>query len=174
MSASVKITGLGKVRKSVDDMFHKVKKNPAMLLEIGEALQADVVNNARAGRSADKETFRGLSQSWQKTRDYLKQFNSVDKFFLDSSKANLTFTGEFLKSIKYRINPSEGLAVVEPTGTHPGYKTANGNTKKLSNLTLSKYLKDLGFEFLFVSKAFQKRTNVIVRRFLRRQILNNK
>lgn len=174
MSASVKITGLGKVRKSVDDMFHKVKKNPAMLLEIGEALQADVVNNARAGRSADKKTFGTLSESWQKTREYLRKFNAVGEFYIGGNSANLTFTGEFLKSIKYRINPSEGLAIVEPTGTHPGYKTANGNTKKLSNLDLSKYLKDLGFEFLFVSKAFKKRTNVIVRRFLRRQILNNK
>lgn len=174
MSASVKITGLGNVKKSVTEVFNKTRKDPALLREIGEAMQEDIVNNARAGRTADKETFRSLSDSWQKTRDYLKRFNSVDKFFLDSSKANLTFTGAFLKSIKYRINPSEGLAIVEPTGTHPGYKTANGNTKKLSNLTLSKYLKDLGFEFLFVSKAFQKRKNVIVRRFLRRQILNNK
>lgn len=174
MSASVKITGLGNVKKSVTEIFNKTRKDPKLLLDIGEALQKDVVANARAGRSADKETFRGLSQSWQNTRDYLKQFNSVDKFFLDSSKANLTFTGKFLQSIKYRINPSEGLAIVEPTGTHPGYKTANGNTKKLSNQTLSKYLKDLGFEFLFVSKAFRKRTTVIVRRFLRRKILNNK
>jgi hypothetical protein len=174
MSASVKITGLGNVRKSVDNLFHRVKKNPALLLEIGEALQADVVNNARAGRSADKEAFRSLSDSWQKTREYLKKFNAIGEFYIGGSSANLTFTGEFLKSIRYRINPSEGLAIVEPTGTHPGYKTKNGNTKKLSNLTLSKYLKELGFEFLFVSKAFQKRTSVIVRRFLRREILKNK
>lgn len=174
MSASVKITGLGNVKKSVTEMFNKTRKDPALLLEIGEALQKDVVANARTGQGPDKTSFKTLEISWLVKRDYLKRFNKTSEFFIDSLKSNLTFTGEFLKSIKYSINPSEGLAVVEPTGTHPGYKMANKTTKPVDNKIIAKGLEDLGFKFLFVSKAFRKRTTVIVRRFLRRKILNNK
>jgi len=173
-SAKVKITGIPGVRRSVRETFDKVRTDKALLSELAEQLQADVLGSARSGKSPGGKVFPSLSTSWQKSREYLKRYNSTGEFYLGSSKSNLTFTGKFLESIVAKVFPSEGLVSVEPSGRHPGYKTGSGKTKSVDNKKLSNYLSDMGFEFLFVSKAFRKRTVVTVKRFLRRIILQNK
>ena len=174
MSVNVKVKNLANVKESIRREFERIRKDPALLNEIGEVVVADVIGNARAGRDAEtKQKFPVLlSESWVKTRRYLSKYNSKGSYFLgeESRKGNVTFTGKFLESFKHLVKASLGEVVIFPEGDHPGYAKKNGRTEPVSNEKLVGYLERHGFIFLGISKQLRSRINVLTKRFIRNLI----
>lgn len=173
-SVNVKIKNIGRVKDEIRREFDRVRKDPALLVQIGEATVIDIVSHARAGRDAETgQHFPvGLSESWIKTRRYLSKFNPTGEYFfgVERRKSNVTFTGKFLESFKFKIDTSEGSTRVYADGMHPGYRTKNGSTKQISNETLLGYLEEKGFIFFGISKRLRSRINVLTKRFIRNLI----
>ncbi len=174
VSVEVKFKNIPNVRDSIRREFDRIKKDPELLRQIGEVTVRDIVGNARAGRDAEtRQKFPvGLSESWVSTRRYLSRFNSVSEYFfgVESRKSNLTFTGKFLESFKFKINQNDSSVTILTEGEHPGYKTKTGSTKPVSNEKLLGYLEDKGFIFFGVSKDVRSRIVVLTKRFIRNLI----
>lgn len=167
----VTILNLGRAQKNMIAKFDQIKKDPELLRQIGDAALKDIVGYARSGKNPDtRSAFTKLSKSWIERREYLKRFNSPDgEFFLNSRKSNLTFTGQLLRSIKYRfLRPGE--VEIYASGNHVGYKTKSGHTPSIQNEKLVEYLADGGRVFMQVSERLKKRINVIVKQHIRRLI----
>ena len=173
-SVNVNFKNISNVKDRVRREFERIRKDPALLKQIGELTLSDIVSHARAGRDAEtKKKFAvSLSESWVSTRRYLSKFNSTGEYYFgdESRKSNLTFTGKFLESFKFKINQDDGSTTVFTDGTHPGYRTKNGSTKEVGNEKLLGYLEDKGFIFFGVSKALKSRIVVLTKRFIRNLI----
>lgn len=174
VSVKVKFKNIANVRDNIRREFDRIRKDPELLRQVGAITLTDIVSNARAGRDAEtRQKFPiGLSESWVKTRKYLSKFNGVSEYFygVESRKSNLTFTGEFLKSFKFRVDQNDASTTVFTEGDHPGYKTKNGSTKPVSNEKLLGYLENKGFIFFGVSKELKSRIVVLTKRFIRNLI----
>jgi hypothetical protein len=167
----VKIKNIGAVKQNIIREFNRVRKDPALLVQIGEATKNDIISHARAGRDAETGQHfpMQLSESWIKTRKYLSWYNSTSEYFYGTErrKSNLTFTGKFLESFKFKINQNDASVTVFTEGTHPGYQTRTGSTKPVDNNKLLGYLEGMGFVFMGVSDRLKSRINVLTKRFIR-------
>lgn len=174
MSVNIKFKNIPLVRDRIRREFDRIRKDPGLLIEIGEVTVKDIVGNARAGRDAEtRQKFAvSLSESWVKTRKYLSKYNPTSEYFLgvDSRKSNLSFTGKFLESFKFKINQNAGSVNIAPDGNHPGYKTKLGSTDSVSNEKLLEYLENKGFIFFGISKDLRSRIVVLTKRFIRNLI----
>lgn len=174
MSVEIKFKNIPNVRDSIRREFDRIRKDPELLKQIGEITVKDIVGNARAGRDAEtRQKFPvGLSESWIKTRLYLSKYNSVSEYFfgVESRKSNLSFTGKFLESFKFKLNQNDGSVNISTEGNHPGYKTKLGSTKDISNQKLLGYLENKGFIFFGISKDLRSRIAVLTKRFIRNLI----
>ena len=174
--ARVKIKNIANVRDIVKREFDKIRRDPQLLREIGKVTSEFLVKTSQTGKNPKTgEKYPRLSKSWVDQRDYLKRFNSIGGFFLDSRKSNVTFTGKLLSAVK-KFTVEEGNAVVifEPDGDHPGYKTASSRTKSVSFKKLLTYLADQGRVVLGINKTLEKRINILVRSFMRKKIIKSK
>lgn len=174
VSVNVKFKNIANVRDSIRREFDRIKKDPELLRQIGDVTLKDIIGNARAGRDAEtRQKFPvSLSESWVKTRKYLSIFNGVSEYFygVESRKSNLSFTGKFLESFKFKTTPNDGKVTILTEGDHPGYKTQKGSTKPVNNNKLLGYLEDKGFIFMGVSLSLRSKINVLTKRFIRNLI----
>jgi len=173
VSFKVKIKGLNKVEIQVKKRLEDLLKDTTMLNEVGETTAKMIVNNARSGsvfKNDKKEKIKKLKNISIAHRKYLAKYNSTSDVY-SASRSNLSFTGQFLKSIKHTVK--RGLIIIEPTGSRTGYKTGpkTKDSNPPSNKQLAKFLADNGREiFGGLDKIGIKRLKTLIIRFLRRKL----
>lgn len=174
--AKVTIKNITNARANIVKTFDKIKKNPFLLKEIGDATVDYIVRTNQAGKSPQSGRSHGsLSDSWMERRKYLEKFNQTDQMYLGNRRSNVTFSGNLMRAIrKYEINRSEGTVDISPEGYHPGYRTAKKPGRRVEYRKLLTYLADQGRVVLFINESLVKRINVIVKTFIRKQIIKNR
>lgn len=168
--ASVRIKNLTNTTAAIKKKFLEIKQDQGLLLEIAEVSIENFQGFARSGKNPSTgQMFPKLSKGWVGYRHHLLKTNKESSFFLgaDSTKSNLTFTGNLLNSIKAKIDSSKGRVSFYAKGTHPGY--GDGKPKQ-SNQEIVDDLATRGFEFMVVGEKLKKRINVLVKRFIRKTL----
>jgi len=121
------------------------------------SLQADIRAgiNPRTGKK-----FKRLQSSTIDNRKRLARSNPTDSNY-SSGKANVTFTGQLVRSLRAKISSFRDRVrvTIRATGTHRGYKYKNGGRgKPIANSTLIDHLADIGYPILLISR---NRLNII-------------
>lgn len=91
------------------------------------------------------------------------------------TKSNLTFTGEFLDSMKHKVAVTTGRVTIFFQGMHKRYRGVNGDLvgEETSNAEIAAKLNgDPRFHFLFVSKDLERILKETILRGMRRQLSN--
>lgn len=168
----VQIKGIGEMQKGFTDSLKLIMREAELLNQLGTR-SADYIRGAT--RSLNEKHFDGvdykrtLEPSTIKARSRLSEFNTTGKTYSDK-RANLTFSGQLLDSLKSKPLPSESSYELFFDGTHQGYKTPGGKTTpSIPNEELAAYVQ-VTRPFLFMSEALRVILNAIVVRRLRRQI----
>ena len=147
-----------------------------MNTEIGKFLVSRIQLEARRAKPLNNSrSFPSLKSITKQHRDYLKKFNSTHGAF-KSGRSNLTFTGQLIDAITFKVKKGLVEIFVEKSSRTP-YKTGPNSTAKgtPNNNKLAEILGKIGFVFmtkkgLESDPQIRKRVNNIVRRFLRRSL----
>lgn len=156
--------------------FSKVVNNPRMMGEIGESIVTDVVDQTRNKEKSIplKSDLNLLKESWIKQRTWLQKYNQTDPTFEDG-RSNLTFSGQLLNSLTYRVigrGLLRGVLEVFFDGIHHPYKGKNKVLgKELTNDELSEYVAKAGRPVVGVRPAIRLRINTIVKTYIKRALV---
>ena len=174
--AKVTITGVQNVSNNIKRLFDDLRKDPAMLLDIGNKTVELTKAFNRAGSSPaanlGAKKHPKNSQAWEDRKAALTKTNKPSEFY-KKGLSNVTFTGDLLESIEVKkINVSDGSVEIEATGQHAPYKNLHGQVsgKAVSNSDLVKYLKDKGRFIFGVNQQITNNINKIVRQYLNKRI----
>lgn len=170
--ATVKIKGLENVKRNVKELFEQTRKDEKLLEQMGIVLVTKTQDFNRAGlKPVDGKKHKPISKSWINRKEELKATNTVDGNYYRTGASNLTFTGQLLKSLKFKIFKNEGKVQLDATGTRKPYKNLDGTPMENTptNDELAGYMKKQGRPIFGVGRQLN---NVIVK--LVRSFLNNK
>lgn len=164
--AKVKINTEG-LTKALKETFNSVVKNKQTQEEIAEFIVNRIVSLARTGKTqvgGDRKSLPKLSTSY---RDYRKTAGAQKKagqFFRPTSAvSNLTFTGQLLENLSFKIKQDKILIYFENTSR---------SDSKATNAKIYEYLleKDIGYDILGLDNAGKERVRRIVIDLLRKEI----
>lgn len=144
--AKVTIKNLSALKKAIGRNLKielsKLFTSQDLRLRIGTIIVNDIKNNVDLGEAAD---------STKKYREYLAKFNITDPQY-DQNRVKALFGGHLLDDLKNNIKglPTELSFLVEhSSNSHPGYKTANGRTKRVPFSQISDWLiNDKGYDYI--------------------------
>ena len=102
MKTKAKITGLKNIEKSTLLALRQGVGSKEVLNDVGQYVTTNLIGNARQGKTNEGTSFDPISKSWIKRKAALADVNNTDEFY-KKNKSNLTFTGQLLRSISYRI-----------------------------------------------------------------------
>lgn len=127
-------------------------------------LKADIRKgiNPKTGRNYPR-----LAKSTVKQRELYKDVNPTHPAF-NASKANVTFTGQLVDSLKATITSfRNGVKVaIRATGIHRGKNLIRGGrSKSVSNSKLVGFLEEAGYPILAISK---RRLDIIAKKIARK------
>lgn len=161
-------SSLANVQDNVKRAFEKVISNTRMLNEIGESITTDVIDQTRVKEKSIplKSDLKLLKESWIKGRSKLSETNVTDAEY-QPGRSNLTFTGQLLNSLKWRVLKA-GVLEMFFDGMHKGYTKGS---KDLSNEKLAQYVAEGGRPFFGVRPAMRLRVNRIVRTYIKRALV---
>lgn len=172
MKTSAKITGLKNIEKSTLFALRQGVSSKEVLDDIGDYTTKNLVGYARLGKTSDGSSFSPLSKSWIKRKASLADVNNTDEFY-KKNKSNLTFTGQLLRSISYRIYQGTLTLGIYFKGNRNPYK---GLVKSeldgpATNTELAEQIEKTR-PFMFISEKMNK---VLVNRVIRslKRSLNN-
>lgn len=151
--------------KAIEKQLQKTQ----LLDKLSDELIKDMKNglNPKTGKP-----FRKIAPSTIKRRKALSKVNKTDSRY-SPARSNLTFTGEFLESIKAFFKKKRGgsTITIEPTGTHPGYNLVRGGrSKSVSNSKIAEAQESMGRQVLTFSKKRINSIKVEIQRFLRQKL----
>jgi len=167
----LKTESVNKLHDDVVRIFNKVLSNEQMMNEIGKAVVTDIQVKTKKGYSIpNNSSFKPLTRSWINRRKKLAEVNPVDDAY-GPSKSNLTFTGDLLRSIIFKIT-GKGKLEFDFEGDHEPYMNLDGEPlgKPLENKTLARYVAAAGRPFFGLSRAVQLKTNSIVKKYMNRAL----
>lgn len=174
--AKVKINGITNVKNNIKKLFDEVRKDPSLLLEIGNKTVELTVNFNRAGSSPaanlGAKKHPKNSDAWENRKEKLTATNPPSEHYR-KGLSNVTFTGDLLESIDVtKINTSNGTVEINATGNHKPYRNLDGSKagKSIPNSTLVGYLKEKRRFIFGINKQITNNINRIVRRFLNKRI----
>lgn len=154
---------------NIEKKLKKVTTSKKVLNEIGEFLVDDVVNTTRKGRVVNGQKFSGnpkLKPSTKKWRKKYEKLNSTGDSY-STNKSNLTFTGELLRSITYKISGSR--LTVFAKGRHSKYQGVNGKIgSRPKNSEIIEGQASLGRVILALTKNRAARIRGFIREAIRR------
>lgn len=155
---------------NIEKKLKRVTTSKKMLNDIGEFLVEDIQNTARKGKVVEGEKFKGNPKLAPSTKKWRKKYEKVNPTGQDYStnKSNLTFTGEFLRSIAFKI--SGGRLTVFAKGTHSQYTGLKGGKigKKVKNSDIAKWQSEKGRTIFALTKNRAARIRGFIREALRR------
>jgi hypothetical protein len=145
-----------RLNRSLRIELNKLFRDKALRKQVGEVVVADIRKNVNFGEAAD---------STLKTREYLERFNTTDRAYVKSD-IKAVFSGKLLADLQKNVKgfPTKStFEIAHSSRQHPGYKTANGRTKKIDYTELSEYLiDDLGYNYIQLSEEAEKKILEIV------------
>jgi hypothetical protein len=159
-------------KKAFDNIERKLKKvttSKKLLNQIGEFLVEDVKATTRKGRVVDDEKFKGNSKLKPSTKKWRKKYETVNSTgeAYSTNKSNLTFTGELINSIVYKI--SGGKLTVFARGTHSQYTGLKGGKigKRVKNSDIIKFQSENERTIMSLTKNRAARIRGFIREALR-------
>lgn len=164
------ISGL---EKNVKDAFKKVIASNAMLNEVGKLVTEDIVETTRGERSIPDglNHLKLLKESWITRKKRLASTNTKDSAY-EEGKSNLTFTGQLLNSLKWKIL-GPGKIQTFFKGNHAPYVSGTGakSGKSIKNEDLAKYVAIAGRPFIGVRPAIRVRIQRLVKGYVKRALV---
>lgn len=177
-SAQVRIKGLKELLKSVDKAFEKTTKNKQMYSDMGVFLTKRIQAQVKVGKPLnDTGKFPPLKNSTKAIRKGLADINHTAPNF-KFNKSNLTFTGQLVEAIDYKVTPRTVLEVAVQNTKRIPYTNLDGRqdtTGPKKNSTLDRRLRAMGF-IMFTAKGIEKNTKITKRlrsialKYLRRSL----
>lgn len=159
------------VEKRVREVILDAIQDDKFLNDIGSIMQKDIQQKLNKGVNPETlEAFPALSNKTIENRKRLAKLNETARGY-SASKSNITFTGQFIKSITYGIIQSGRQKIIEiyPRGIHKGYKTGpKSKSKDMDNTALAKLLREKGRNWFGVSEQVIKTIKVQIKSRLRR------
>ena len=171
--------------KGFDSLQRRVRKamnaalDPETLGKMGEEIVRMNQTLIRSGqmpkRIADggSPKFPPLSERWIDRRKKLKKFNDTGLGYGDR-KSNITFTGQLVRAIGYKVFPSAKTINIEiDDSERKPYIMLNGKPSKSkppSNKELGKYMAEKGLIFIGLTNQMKERTKQILERKLRQML----
>lgn len=158
--------------KSTIKAIRESLQDEEFLNRSGKVLQNNIRLEINQGISPETGSpFKPISKSWSDERDRLSEFNKTARGY-QSGKSNLTFTGQFIKSIKFKIVSILGIKTIEvgAKGARKGYKYSKGGkrSKAPTNEQLGAYLKEQGRDPYGVSGRARKSIVNLAKRQIRK------
>lgn len=174
MSTRVKVTE--RIAKKLEAALDRAA--PEALALIGSEAIRLIRGETRSGKSIPQSAkHRSLSPAWIVRRGQLSAFNSTHETY-SQRRSNLTFTGQLLDSLIYRVKRSIVEISVPPSARTPyQYVPTRGprkgrtvNAKAPSNAKLAEYLAEQGRTFLGIGAAQKKIIAGQVKQLLRKSL----
>ena len=152
--ARIKLKNIDNVAKALNRSLrielNKLFRDKQLRLDVGNIIEQDIKANYDQ-RAAARSTVR--------TRRYLEKYNSTDSKY-DRNRIKALFTGALLDDLAKNVKgfPTQStFEVSHSKKKHPGYKTANGRSKRISFEELSNILvNDLKVNYFVLSDKAQK------------------
>jgi phage gpG-like protein len=167
---TIRVKGLDRLKDSIKKKLEDATKNRELLDSIAKLVVTATQADSRMGKETGTgDNFKGLEDSTKEHRERLAKFNPTGRFYQGASKANLTFSGQLLDSIKAEIDTGKALVRVWPQGERTPYKNKNGTAfkKTPTNEELAGYLgKDR--PFMVIGPKTKKSIVSKVKSFLRK------
>jgi len=136
-----------------------------------QSIASDLVKDIQSGKNPKTgRAYKGLKSSTIKRRKVLSKVNRTSSKY-SPSKSNLTFTGNFLKSIKAKLTKqgNSKTIIIEPTGIHPGYNLVRGGkSSPVSNKTIAEGQEAMGRNVITFSKKRVQQIRKKIQQLLRR------
>lgn len=174
---------------SLSDRFLKIFTE-RLKNKMGNFVVDRIRSFSRTGKSIARknpEDFKKLSESYIHMRFGLVHFRTirgkvrpimgpdprldyVDRDFFEPDFSNLTFSGQLLKSLRYRlVNRPEGFAIaIDAVGTR---KRLPGEKRALTNEKVAKFVQDQGRPFIGIDGNGRKRIKRMIIDEIRRKKL---
>ena len=160
-----------KVRENIVKRFKDFESDPEQLDLFAKRIVRNVKADAVNGYNFNGEQFPSLSTQWIKRKSRLLTVNNPSRFY-SAGKSNLSFMGDLLKAIKYKLSGKEVILLI--TGNHRKVKGIRGKNLKGSNSNLATIYdglasRDKAWGFLGVSEESRQYLRTLFIRFLRRK-----
>jgi hypothetical protein len=171
LNVTLKRVNFSNRRDNLKRQISRAVKSNKLLEEVAQDILTDVKGQAQSGRNPDGSKYPSLSSSWVERRKRLSTTNKVSGLYAPR-RSNVTFTGEFIDSIKARINKSKGTIAIEATGTHSKYRGIRKRTvgSKVKNADLATFLAEKGRNVIALRDTLLERIRSKIRRFVRDEI----
>lgn len=163
---------LRKITKNLTKRFDEFTSDSKELQKVARIVVKEIKANSAQGLGHDGNPLPSISDKWDERRAKLLKVNPKGDFTdLGSKTSKVSFMGDTLKKIKFKINGSK--IEIFGDGNHRSITGIRGKKLKGSNASISDILKglsDLGYKILGVSDMArtQIRNNFI--RFIRRRL----
>jgi len=176
--ANIKIKNLNKIRGSITKRLNRIIQSTELLNQIGVFTTNKIKGTAKTGKSLKNGSkFKKLASSTIKNRENLAKYNATSNVY-SNKRSNLSFTGQLLYSIKYKINTRNSRVIIRPTGDRKPYKNKSGGSTKGKTITNKQLgeIHDQGMgsvparPFLDIDNETQNQINILFKKFLRRKL----
>lgn len=174
--AKLKINVPASLKLKVEKQLQDIVKDPKILDEVKDFTVKVIVDEARFGRSMEGTKSRSrnlpkLSKGYVKARQRGYYKDTDPEFFVkNSTRSNLTLTGQFLKSIfGQRLLSGRGVGSI---AVYPRGRRKDGN----KNIEIIRWLTELDkrYEIFSLNDKAIKEISKIVQRGLRRKLRNRR
>lgn len=176
LMASVKIKGIPEVKASVRNLFNEVRKDPKLLEDIGIKMVEQTQAFNRSGKSVSGDKHPRIESETVDRKEKLKKVNPVSEYYRRAA-SNVTFTGQLLRSIKFKVFSSEGTVKLEASGERKPYKNLDGTSVSADNTPTNEqlvgYLKKKGHSVFGEGNVLDKRIENTITKIVR-VFMNNK
>jgi hypothetical protein len=176
--AKVTIEGFDNVKGAVRALFEEVKHDKGLLTDMATEHVKLTQNFNRAGESATGKKHLPLEQSWIDRKSELIAKGNNPSPYYSHGASNLTFTGQLLNAIYFKVNAAKGFyEVLIRDNVRKKYKGTSG--KDLTNKQVADFLKKGVItqhgelkqrNILGVNKQIDNVLKAIVRKFLNKKI----
>jgi hypothetical protein len=170
-SFKVNVKGMTNVQKSIRELFNEVRKDRTVKSSIGDAIVKLTKQLLRSGKNPNADGGQPsrnhpISKGWVDRKERLKEYNRISPYYRKGA-SNLTFTGQLIDSINYKLKSSgytESI-IIEATGTRKPYKGVKKESLKgvETNAEVVKDLKSRGRDVFGITKQMVNIANKIVR-----------
>jgi hypothetical protein len=185
----VKVRGLKKVLNSIRKAV--TETDDALFREIAEYVRNRMVMKARTGKrmnfKGDQSFPKPLDPKYVRRREIAQSTGKppVDSEFFSPSRSNITFTGQYLKSIGLgKVDKRNRIIEIEPKGVRKGenrraeiLNSRKPKRKKpyvpLTNAKLAEYLAEMGRNIFGLDPVGRKSVKQRILRDLRKKLRKN-
>lgn len=150
------------------EKINRIIRDSGVLQKVGDAIVEEVRDGVNP---ANGLPIKRVSSKYAKRRDQLAKYNRTDPNApLGTTRSNLTFTGQLLKSIRAFINAQKSIITIKPSGIHKGiYTSPKRRGKPVKNEDILSGQKQQGRDILRVTPRLLN----IIKDIIKKELKNN-